>query len=337
MKAALHVLKAGPGCTLQDAGRFGWLRYGVTPAGPMDWIGHGTANLLAGNPAGEGALEIGPGGIVLTAETAPVGLGIAADGFAADVDGRPLPGRAALRLAPGERLTIRPGAFGVWAYLAVAGGFAIPPVMGSLSTHLRSGIGPLDGRAVATDQRLPCHAATHARSLALPGATPWPTVLRFIPGPQREAFTGAGFATFCEATFRVGARSDRMGYRLEGPAVAHASGHDIVSDGIVFGAIQVPGDGQPIVLMADRQPTGGYPKIGTVIRADLPALAQARAGTGLRFRAVTVDAAVAALAAATAALGDLPRQAGPMTHGPDRDRLASGDHASGFVNPLDGD
>jgi biotin-dependent carboxylase-like uncharacterized protein len=337
MSAALRILKAGPGCTLQDAGRFGWLRYGVTPAGPMDWIGHGTANRLAGNPAGEGALEIGLGGVALMAESAAVGLGVAADGFEVDVDGRKLPGRVALRLSPGQRLTIRPGAFGVWAYVAVAGGFAIAPVMGSLSTHLRSGIGPLDGGPVAEGQRLPCPAAVGELALCLPEAAPSPAPLRFVPGPQREAFTEEGFATFCTATFTVGARSDRMGYRLEGPRIAHASGYDIVSDGIVFGAIQVPGDGQPIVLMADRQPTGGYPKIGTVIRADLPALAQARPGTGLRFQPVTVDAAVSALAAAAAALSDLPRQARAMTLGPDPDRLASGDHASGFVNPLDGD
>ncbi len=142
---SLRILRAGPACTIQDAGRHGLLRYGVTPAGPMDWIGHATANRLAGNPAGAAAIEIGPAGIELAAGAAPLALGICAPGFAVSRADTRLPGLVAITLSPGERLMLRPGPDHVWAYLAVAGGFSLAPVMGSLSTHLRSGIGPFGG------------------------------------------------------------------------------------------------------------------------------------------------------------------------------------------------
>ena len=332
MTAMLRVLRAGPACTVQDAGRHGWLRYGVTPAGPMDWIGHAAASLLAGNPEGGAALEIGPGGLDLTAEDGCIRLGLSAPGFAVTRDAAPLPCRAALTLHPGQILSIRPAASHVWAYLAAAGGFDLTPVMGSLSTHLRSGIGPLDGGAVLAGTALPCSAAPEGADLGLPEAAPPRDTLRFVPGPQQDAFTEAGFAAFCAGPYRLTPRSDRMGYRLEGPAIAHARGHDIVSDGIALGAIQVPGDGQPIILMADRQPTGGYPKIGTVIRADLPALAQSRPGRVLRFRPVTVDEAVAALRAALAEVRALAGALRPLSSGLDLEKLATGDHASGFID-----
>jgi 5-oxoprolinase (ATP-hydrolysing) subunit C len=279
----------------------GWLRYGVTPAGPMDWIAHATANLLAGNAADGAAIEIGPGGIEVTATDGPLRLGIAAQGFSVRRGSNLLPSRVALTLHPGEALGIQPGSEGQWAYLTLTGGFAEPPVMGSLSTHLRSGIGPFAGHAIRAGQIIEAAAmaGTAAPDMAL--ITP-PSArtdsIRFVPGPQNDHFSPETFAAFCAATYTLSPRSDRMGYRLTGPVLSHLSGHDIVSDGIAFGAIQVPGNGQPIVLMADRQPTGGYPKIGTVIRADLPRLAQSRPGQSLRFVPVTVDEAVAALRAA---------------------------------------
>ena len=297
---ALRILQAGPLCTLQDAGRNGWLRYGVTPAGPMDWIAHATANLMAGNPAGGAAIEIGPGGIAVTAEGGPLRIGLSARGFAVRLGPNLLPTRLALTLHPGASLRVQPGPEGVWAYLTLAGGLAVAPVMGSLATHLRSGIGPLGGGALSAGQVLAAAApAPDAPDLALIQLPPPATDrFRYVPGPQADHFTEAATTAFTATTWRVSPQSDRMGYRLTGPALTHARGHDIVSDGIAFGAIQVPGDGQPIVLMADRQPTGGYPKIGCVIRADLPRLAQTRAGQAVRFVPVSVEEAVAALRAA---------------------------------------
>jgi 5-oxoprolinase (ATP-hydrolysing) subunit C len=297
---ALRLLKAGPLCTLQDAGRNGWLRYGVTPAGPMDWTQHATANLMAGNPAGAAAIEIGPGGIAVTAEGGPLRIGLSARGFTVRLGLNPLPTRLALTLHPGMTLSVQPGPEGVWAYLTLAGGFAVAPVMGSHATHLRSGIGPLGGVALVAGQVLQAVApAQDAPDMALiQPTTAADDRIRYVPGPQADHFTKAATEAFTATTWRVSPHSDRMGYRLTGPALTHAKGHDIVSDGIALGAIQVPGDGQPIVLMADRQPTGGYPKIGCVIRADLPQLAQTRPGQGVRFVAVSVEEAVVALRAA---------------------------------------
>ncbi len=329
----LRILRAGGDATIQDAGRAGWLRYGVTPAGPMDWIAHETANRLAGNAPGAAAIETGPGGIAVAAEGAPLRLGWAAAGFAVTLDDAPLPARAAATLEPGATLRIRAVAGGVWAYLAVAGGLRLAPVMGSLATHLRSAIGPFGGRALCAGDLLPCAPGAVAPPLALsgaPGSAPPPGAVRVLWGPQDDAFTDAARAAFAGEPYVLSARSDRMGYRLCGPRLAHARGHDIVSDGIPLGAVQVPGDGQPIVLMADRQPTGGYPKIAVVIRADLPILAQTRPGAAVRFRPVDRATAVAALRAARAALAALsPRPVGAAL---DLAALASGDHASGFVD-----
>jgi len=302
----LRILHAGPVCTVQDAGRHGYLRFGVTPAGPMDWIAHRMANILAGNAPGAAAIEIGPGGLSVAAEGGPLRIGIGARGFRVRRDGNDLPTRVALTLQPGARLDIAPGPTHLWAYLAVAGGFDTPAVMGSHATHLRSGIGPFGGRALTTGQGLPVRAEARA-NVAVAKVEEWGLFepvppdtgpLRFVPGPQEDAFAPGMLAAFAAATYRVAARSDRMAWRLTGPALTHAQGHDIVSDGIAPGAIQVPGDGLPLVLMADRQPTGGYPKIGTVIRADLPRLAQTRPGQSVRFVPVTPDSAVAALRAA---------------------------------------
>jgi biotin-dependent carboxylase-like uncharacterized protein len=293
----LHILRAGPACTVQDAGRMGYLRFGVTPAGPMDWIAHQVANILAGNPPGGAAIEIGPGGMSVTAEGGALRLGLSARGFRVRRDGSDLPTRMALTLRPGARLDIEPGPANVWGYLSLAGGVEEPPVMGSHATHLRSGIGPFGGQALRTGQRLAARLA--ADDIGEWGLFAPPVIdtgpIRFVPGPQDDFFTPESLDLFAAAHYSLSSRSDRMAYRLAGPALTHAKGHDIVSDGIALGAIQVPGDGLPLVLMADRQPTGGYPKIGTVIRADLPRLAQTRPGQTLRFDPVTVDAAVEAL------------------------------------------
>lgn len=297
---ALEILRAGPACTVQDAGRHGILRCGVTPAGPMDWLAHRTANILALNAAGAATVEIGPGGIAVTARDGPPRLGIAARGFRLRRDGSALPTRIALTLQPGAVLDIAPGATHLWAYLALAGGFDEQPVMGSYATHLRSALGPFGGKALIAGQVLPAlrHAAGVEEYALWERVPPDTGPIRYIPGSQDDFFTDQALASFAIAQYTVAPRSDRMAYRLQGPPLAHAKGHDILSDGIALGAIQVPGDGLPLVPMADRQPTGGYPKLGTVIRAGLPRLAQTRPGQTIRFAPVMVEAAVAALRAA---------------------------------------
>jgi 5-oxoprolinase (ATP-hydrolysing) subunit C len=304
---ALFIHRAGPVTTLQDAGRQGWLRLGVTPAGPMDWQAFETALAFAGAPADGVAIEVGPGGIEVTAEGGAVRLGIAARGSDVTSDGRPVPEAGTLTLAPGTRLAIIPRR-SVWAYLAADGGYAVDPVLGSRATHLRTGLGPMGGRGLKAGSLVPLGRPTSGVAPAvLPaaGEADHDRPLRFVPGPQAEMFPRETMAMFSTALWRVSPQSDRMGYRLDGPGLVHRGGHDIVSDGVALGAVQVPGDGRPIVLMADRQPTGGYPKIGTVIRADLPRLAQTPPGGHVRFRPVTVAIAVEALRTAKAEIAAL--------------------------------
>ena len=298
--ARLRILAAGPGATIQDAGRYGYLRYGVTSAGPMDWTALQTVALALGNDSRAAAIELSVGGLSLCAEEGALVVAFAGGDFDWRRDGRPLPLAARLTLRPGEVLSARAGRGGAWSYLGIAGGVDTPLEMGSRSTHVRSGIGGLEGRMLRAGDILPigasgaAGAATDAEIDA-----PWlgggRDPIRVVLGPQDDYFTPAALAGFFEADFTLTLAADRMAYRFEGAAVAHARGHDIVSDGVALGAIQIAGDQAPLVLMADRQPTGGYPKLGHVILADIGRLAQMRPGEVCRFRRASLDEARAAL------------------------------------------
>jgi biotin-dependent carboxylase-like uncharacterized protein len=309
--ATLRILAAGGGVTLQDAGRHGFLRYGITPAGPMDPLAHATANRALDNALTATAIEVSLGGLALTVEEAAVDVALAGGDLRIDLDGRPLPPAVALTLRPGARLTLRAGRAGAWCSLAVAGEIAVAPVLGSTATHTRSGLGGFHGRGLQAGDALPVMRPRAAIGDPARLAVPWlhrpPAVIRVVPGPQDDLFEAAALDAFLAGPWRVGPRGDRMACFLEGPAI-RARSHDIVSDGVAMGAIQVPGSGQPLVLMADRQPTGGYPKIATVIGADLGRLAQAQAGTQLRFAAVDLAQAVAARRAEREALGPAIRR-----------------------------
>jgi len=297
-EAIIHVLSAGPGTTLQDAGRHGYLRYGVTAAGPMDPLAHATANLAVGNPAGATALEVSPGGIEVTAELGPLSVAVAGGEFDVSLDGRSLPPAAVLNLDEDAVLKIRAGCSGSWCYLAAAGRFVLPKVLGSHATHTRTGFGGVNGRAVVAGERLRIESSGASKPSLGGIVAPWlgssVNTVRVVLGPQHDYFAADQIAAFLAGPWSVSAKRDRMAYFLDGPRLTHARGYNIVSDGIAMGAIQVPGDGRPIVLMADRQSTGGYPKIATVIGPDLGRLAQARPGTGFRFEAVSIGEAVAA-------------------------------------------
>jgi biotin-dependent carboxylase-like uncharacterized protein len=294
----LCVLHAGPGVTLQDSGRHGFLRYGVTPAGPMDALAHATANLAVGNPPGAPAIEISIGGVDLTSENGPLSVALAGGEFNVGLDDRPLAPAVSLTLEPGAVLRIRAGRAGNWCYLAARGRLDIPPVLGSLATHSRSSLGGINGRALATGNRLRILGGPMPGEPTKIIAAPWldrsAGIIRVVLGPQDDYFAPDQIAAFLSGPWLVSARSDRMACFLDGPALEHCRGYNIVSDGIAMGAIQVPGDGCPVVLMADRQPTGGYPKIATVIGPDVGRLAQARPGTAIRFQAVSLAEAVTA-------------------------------------------
>ena len=301
----LRILAAGPGVTLQDEGRRGFLRYGVTPAGPMD----ANAFLAATRCAGaEAAIEVSLGGLELAAEDGEIGVAVCGGNFDVRLDGRPLRSACALTLAPGARLSLRAGASGAWAYVAPFGRFDLPKVLGSLATHTRSRLGGMEGRGLVAGDALKILDARAGPKEPMALIAAWlgavSQAFRVLLGPQQDHFADETIAEFLAASWRLSARSDRMAYRLEGPALAHHSGHDIVSDGLAMGAIQIPGDGAPLVLMADRQPTGGYPKIGHVIGADLPALAQKRPGEEVRFAQASLEEAVEARRAKARALGE---------------------------------
>ena len=294
MSTHLRIAAAGPSSTVQDRGRVGYQRFGVSVAGAADPLLHAVANALVGNPAEDGAVEFTMAGDSLTVEGGPVRLAVAGDA-ALSVDDEPVPAWTSLRLRDGQTLrigTLRSGTRGYWA---VEGGLALAPVLGSVATHARSRLGGLDGGALKAGDRLPLRleaAADRGEHTLDPSLLPARGEdIRVVLGPQEDYFTPAGIATFLEERFAVSHEADRMGYRLSGPVIEHARGFNITSDGIPLGAVQVPGTGQPIVLLADRQTSGGYPKIACVVGPDVAVLAQKRPGDVLRFRATGVAAA----------------------------------------------
>jgi biotin-dependent carboxylase-like uncharacterized protein len=309
----LAVETCGPMTSLQDRGRMGWQRFGVSRSGAMDGLALAEANALVGNPPREAALEFTLLGGEFRAVDGSVRVALAGASMRVSLDGAPLPpGRSAV-LAPGRSLTIGPAAAGVFGYLAVAGGFDVPLALGSVSLHPRAGLGGLQGRPLRGGDCLPLRLGEPPGPdlrLAPAGLEPEAGV-RVVLGPQDDYFGEEAIAAFLGTTWTVSPEADRMGYRLAGPALAHAQGYNIVSDGIVAGSVQVPGSGVPIVMMADHQTTGGYPKIATVISADLRIVAQRPPGAALRFRAVSVADAQAAARDRARLIASLPDRVGP--------------------------
>ena len=287
MTPVFEVLQPGVLSTIQDLGRTGWQRHGVGTAGAMDRFALQVGNLLVGNPRGEAALETGLGGLRLRCLEDWI---VAVSG--ADL-GAGIPRWKSIRLRKGEELFFKSALRGAWAYLTLAGGVAAETVLGSKSTCLRG----LGGRPLAKGDLLragpPRSSARDGRGLVPSEIPDYPesVVVRVVSGPQEEMFQEESLKEFLSAPFQVTPQSNRMGYRLAGPPLRHRGSPDALSEAVATGSIQVPADGQPIVLMADRQTTGGYAKIATVISADLPAMAQARIGAQVSFRSVGVDEA----------------------------------------------
>ena len=288
MTPVFEVLQPGVLATIQDLGRFGWQRHGVGTAGAMDRTALQVANLLVGNPRNTAALEIGMGGLRLRCLHDWIVAVCGAD------MGAGIPLWKSIRIRKGEELTFRSAVRGVWAYLAPAGGVVAESVLGSRSTSLREHLG---ARPAAKGDLLragPSRPAARDGRLVLPSVIPeYPdtVTVRVVLGPEEERFTEQSVQSFLSDSFEVTPRSNRMGYQLAGPPLRHRNTADILSEGVATGSVQVPADGQPIVLMADRQTTGGYTKIATVISADLPVLAQARPGARVAFRSVRVEEA----------------------------------------------
>lgn len=347
MTAALRVIAPGLMTTVQDLGRPGYQRLGVPISGALDPVGLHAANLLAGNPPGAGALEMALQGPTLAVEADSVRIALAGGTAPIEIrDGEDASPRregflSSIRLQRGQVVRIGALAGSSVAYLAVEGGFAISPVMGSQSTLTRAAIGGFEGRPLKAGDRLPLHrdSADERAEVMLPALDLQPPArIRVVLGPQDDHFTQAGIRTLLEGTYTVSPASDRMGMRLAGPALAHSEkGYNIISDGIATGSIQVPGNGLPIILLADRQTTGGYPKVATVISADLPALGRMTPGSTIAFEAVTVEAAETAARELAAVLAALPSHIAPLRREPTFDlaRLMGENLVSGMVDARD--
>jgi antagonist of KipI len=300
---ALIVVRPGLLTTVQDLGRWGYQGSGVPVAGPMDAYSHRRANRLVGNPEEAAALEITMIGPELQAD-ADVVCVLSGGQFDATLNGEAIDVTRPFVVSAGSRLRFGARRTGARASLAVAGGFDLPLVFGSRATSVVARMGPFGGRPLVAGDVLPIirkadRASAPAAALALPrgGAR-----LRIIRGPHADMFTSTAQATLTASRFVVTPESNRMGYRLEGLPLAHTGGADILSDATPMGSLQVPASGQPILLMADRQTTGGYPRIATVISADLPIAGQLAPGDWIEFAECTRTAAVEALREQEAAL-----------------------------------
>jgi antagonist of KipI len=301
---AVEVLRPGLLTTVQDGGRWGHQAVGVPVSGAMDTAALRQANAWVGNADEAAALEVTLLGPRLRAH-GDLTVAMAGASFALDVDGRAVRSRGSFPLPAGAVLTFGRRSAGARAYLAIAGGIDVPLVLGSRSTHLVSGMGGLDGRALRTGDVVPVgvpvgrppggRASQPSRAPTAVVETPGPRTLRVVLGPQQDWFTAASLDALGSATFVVSPRSDRMGYRLDGPSLVARRREELVSEPVPFGAIQVPPGGAPILLMADRQTAGGYPKIATVIAADLPAAGQLAPADTVRFAVCTRAEALAAL------------------------------------------
>jgi biotin-dependent carboxylase-like uncharacterized protein len=332
----LVVKNCGPMTSLQDWGRFGYQRFGVSPSGAMDRRCLAMANALVGNAPEVAAIEFVNLGGSFTCEGGELRVALVGAGCTASLNDTPVERNTTIVLNEGDTLQVGHARSGTFAYLAVAGGFLIEPQLGSLSFHQRSRLGGLNGAPLKAGDRLSCKPdAQQGARMHLPiepleeqGA------IRVMMGPQDDYFTEDAIRTFLNSEFAVSPQADRMGFQLSGPPLDHAKGFNIVSDGIVDGHIQVPGSGVPIVLMRDRQTAGGYPKIATIINADLSRFAQLRPGSPLRFRAVSREEAVAAARELKEWMTALPSALVPLRFELTTEHLLSTNLIGGMVDAL---
>ena len=363
MTAGLKVLAPGLHTTVQDLGRAGYQAIGVPVSGALDAVSLRLANALSGNLPGAPALEVLISGPVFEVVADTVRVALAGPGaslaigsqrsFASPDAVSPSPAWArgvekaridtgqSVTLSRGEVIEVVAGRQSACCYLGVEGGIAVPLVLGSASTYVRAAIGGLDGRALRDGDFVPLGMARASDRpelrLSSPVSAAGDQLIRVVLGPQQEYFTEQAVTALLDNEFRISQSADRMGMRLDGPLLQHRRGWDIVSDAIMTGAIQVPGSGQPILLLADHQTTGGYPKIATVISADLPVVGRRRPGDPLRFAEVTVETAERLCRDAERLLTEMLSRLEPV---PDRPKLDLGslyddNLISGVVSGLD--
>jgi antagonist of KipI len=293
---SLEVVDVSGLATIQDSGRIGWRKFGVPVSGPMDAFAFHAANKLVGNASNCAAIEIALGDITLRALRDCV-ISVTGVGYSVSIYIWEFPLWSSYYVRAGWTIRLNKLDSGMWAYLAVSGGVQTQQILDSQSTYLRGHFGGLDGRQLQAGDVL--KSGIPSRSLNDLSARTLPEEARpayrdnpivdVVMGPQEKYFTDESISTFMSQEYSVSTTSDRMGYRLEGAALKHHNKAELISEGMTMGAIQIPSNGRPIVMMADSPTTGGYPKIGTVASADLPLLAQCVPGKSkIRFREMTV-------------------------------------------------
>lgn len=288
MTAIFKVLSAGLQTTVQDQGRYGYQRFGISPSGAMDPYSMKMANLLVGNPLGEAVLEVARNGPRLEA-LADFSMAICGGNFSPTLDGNPVPMWKAMKIKQGQVLSFGRCVEGSWAYIGIAGGIDVPLVLGSKSTFVNGKFGGYLGRAIKKGDILDGNPIIRRNRFVHPDLVPnyeKELSVRVVLGPHLDKFTPEGIRTFLTDAYTISPQSNRMGYQLTGPKIKHQASADIISDPIPLGGIQIPASGQPIILMAERQTTGGYTRIGTILSGDIAKLAQAPPGSHVRFVAV---------------------------------------------------
>lgn len=293
--AKIHVKQAGMLTTIQDLGRWGFGKFGMPVAGVMDEYAMRIGNILLENDENAPVSEVTLMGPMLSFEDT-TDFVITGGDLQPRLNNQPINLWTIYHTKPGDTLNFSGIVKSCRSYIAVAGGFNVKPVMGSASTYLRGKLGGYDGRAIKAGDVLTTAESSHppiSTGFVLPAEyhPDYRNSIRVILGPQDDAFTQEGIETFLSAEYCVTNEADRMGYRLDGPKIEHKSGADIISDGIALGAIQVPAHGTPIIMLADRQTTGGYTKIANVISVDIPSVAQKKPGDKLTFEKVSIEKA----------------------------------------------
>lgn len=291
----IKIIKPGLFTTIQDRGRWGYERHGIPVAGAMDDFSLRVANILVGNHQYQGALECTLLGPEIRFNCNEV-ISITGANMSPRIGGEPVPMWTSILVKDGSTLSLSNGSDGIRTYIGFSRGLDVPEIMGSKSTFTRGQLGGYKGRKLFSGDEI---------GLGHRDLSQWGSYLpsNFIPiykeeeniriilGPQDDYFTQDAIETFFNSRYTITSESDRMGYRLDGPQIVHKNGADIISDGIVFGSIQVPGHGSPIIMMADRATTGGYTKIATVINPDLPKLAQMVPGNSIYFNSISLGKA----------------------------------------------
>ncbi len=289
----IKIERAPTAVSLQDAGRTGWLRYGVARAGPMDWARQAMANQVLGKDVTDTVIEVGPAGMDLLLISGVLQFSFAGPRYQVQIDGQSIPGPMRAILHAGQQLKIIPRTGAMWGYVGVQGDFQASEYLGSHADNSVSGM-----RAVSLSQGATLsiadavHTSPHTATYVDPYIAYEHLPIGIVPSSQYHDFSDEMRNQLAHQALSIEPRFDRMAYRLQGAQILCEKGHDILSDSITMGAIQVPGDGQPFVLMADHQTTGGYPKIACICMADLPRVAQMAPNKPFYFRWETVDQAL---------------------------------------------